>query len=61
MNSPHVIKFEEFIEDGVKAYLVLEFIDGGCLQDLIDNMELDKTQTQRHFRSLMQGLRYMHG
>ena len=42
MNSPHVIKFEEFIEDGIKAYLVLEYIEGGCLQDLIDNLELDK-------------------
>ena len=42
MNSPHIIKFEEFIEDGVKAYLVLEYIDGGCVQDLIDRGDLEK-------------------
>ena len=45
MSNPYIIKFEEFIEDGIKAYLVIEYVDGGCLQDLIDEGSLDKITT----------------
>lgn len=45
LRSPYTISFEEFIEEGDKAYIVMEYVDGGCLQDLIDNSELDKTLT----------------
>ena len=36
MRSTYTIKFEDFIEDGSKSYIVMEYVDGGCLQDLID-------------------------
>ena len=31
LKSGYTIKFEEFIEEGDKAYIVMEYVDGGCL------------------------------
>ena len=34
-NSPHVIKCEEFIKTDNNYWLVTEFCNGGCLEELI--------------------------
>ena len=56
-----MIKFEEHIEDGVKSFIVMEYVDGGSLQDIIDESLMTEELAKRHFKSLLLGLKYMHG
>ena len=60
LNHPHIAKFEELIEDASKTYVVMEYVDGGSVQDLIENKCLNKTITKKILRHLVNCLRYLH-
>jgi len=66
LNHQHVVKMLEsfFFEEKGKLYIVLEYVGGGTLQDLLDrasNSRLPLKQAQSFFRDLVLALHYIHG
>ena len=60
LNHPNIIKLEEFIEEQQKSYVILEYADGGCLQDLIDKNLSDEHAIKKLFLDLLTGLNHLH-
>ncbi len=61
LQHPHIIKVMELFEENSTAYYVMEYIDGGSLDDLIDNFnKLSESQTIDYAKQIGSALEYMH-
>lgn len=62
LNHPRIVRFVGSFEDlrRGKLYIALEYMAGGDLQHLIDSRTLSLPETRGVFRSLMEGLAYLH-
>ncbi|HTW98798.1 MAG TPA: serine/threonine-protein kinase, partial [Acidimicrobiales bacterium] len=62
LDHPHVSKVFDWGQDGDGAYLVLEYLAGGSLRDLLDRgARLDHAQVARLGAQAARGLAYAHG
>ena len=62
LNHPRIVRFIDSFEDlrRGKVYIALEYMCGGDLQHLIDSRALALGETRGVFRSLIEGLAYLH-
>jgi len=65
LNHKNVVKYYESFskEEKEKIYIVIEYVEGGTLQDLINKSptsRLPLKQAQRYFKDLILGLQYLH-
>src|SRR5579862_1842318 len=62
LNHPHVLRVFDWGEDADGPYLVLEYLGGGSLRDLLDhNVHLTPAQAAHVGAQAAQGLAYAHG
>jgi serine/threonine-protein kinase len=62
LNHPHVLRVFDWGEDTDGPYLVLEYLGGGSLRDLLDrNVRLSHSQAAQLGTEVAQGLAYAHG
>ncbi|KAJ3125005.1 Serine/threonine-protein kinase par-1 [Nowakowskiella sp. JEL0407] len=63
LDHPHIIKLFDDFETREQVVLVLEYIDGGELFDLITEhySDLRTAEVKRIFRELVQAVQYLHG
>ncbi len=62
LNHPHVLRVFDWGEDADGPYLVLEYLGGGSLRDLLDrNVHLTPAQAVHVGAQAAQGLAYAHG
>src|ERR1700691_4339268 len=61
LNHPHVLRVFDWGEDTDGPYLVLEYLGGGSLRDLLDRgVRLSQSQAARLGTEVAQGLAYAH-
>jgi len=64
LHHQNIVRFVEFFqqEEKGKIYLVLEYVNGGTLQELIDRAgrPLSMAQARMYFRHILSGLDYIH-
>jgi serine/threonine-protein kinase len=61
LNHPHVLRVFDWGEDGDGPYLVLEYLGGGSLRDLLDReVRLSHSQAAHLGTEVAQGLAYAH-
>lgn len=61
LNHPHILRVFDWGEDADGPYLVLEYLAGGSLRDLLDRgVLLDQAQAARLGTEVAQGLAYAH-
>jgi beta-lactam-binding protein with PASTA domain len=61
LNHPHVLRVFDWGEDADGPYLVLEYLGGGSLRDMLDqNVRLSHAQAARLGMEAAQGLAYAH-
>src|SRR3989338_6020036 len=62
LNHPRIVRFIDSFEDlrRGKVYITLEYMSGGDLQHLVDARKLSLQETRGVFRSLIEGLAYLH-
>ena len=63
LNHPNILKFEAVCIHGGQPHALTEFIDGGTLEDLVQNLTVELPWSQRLALGLniTQGLQYLHG
>lgn len=61
LHHPNVVQIYEIIETEQDLYLVMEFVQGGELFDLIvQNQKLKEKQACKYFQELISGINYIH-
>ena len=61
LHHPNVVQIYEIIETEKDLYLVMEFVQGGELFDLIvQNQRLKEKQACKYFQELISGINYIH-
>ena len=61
-NHPNLIRAVDFFSVGSKPHLVLEYVDGGSLRDLIKSKNrLSAPEARSILRGLLDGVAYLHG
>ena len=61
LHHPNVVQIYEIIETEQDLYLVMEFVQGGELFDLIvQNQKLKEKQACKYFQELISGIQYIH-
>ena len=61
LNHPHILRVFDWGEDGDGPYLVMEYLDGGSLRDILDRrFRLSVAQAARLGAEAAQGLAYAH-
>lgn len=61
LHHPNVVQIYEIIETEQDLYLVMEFVQGGELFDLIvQNQRLKERQACKYFQELISGINYIH-
>ena len=61
LHHPNVVQIYEIIETEQDLYLVMEFVQGGELFDLIvQNQKLTEKQACKYFQELISGINYIH-
>jgi serine/threonine-protein kinase len=62
LNHPHVLRVFDWGEDTDSPYLVLEYLGGGSLRDMLDrDVRLSHSQAAQLGTEVAQGLAYAHG
>ena len=61
-HHPNIVKIFEYIEDENEYYLIMEYIDGYTLYDMLHNQSyfLSESEARYYMHSVMNGLRCMH-
>jgi p21-activated kinase 1 len=60
MKSPNIVEFQTAYRVGDILWLVMEFMDGGCLTALAQRCKLTEPQIAYLVREVLLGLKYMH-
>jgi len=60
LDHPNIVNVSEVFEENNTAYMVMEFIDGGNLKDLIYKGELTINDSLRYIKQIAEALEYIH-
>lgn len=63
LSSPYFVKYHEFVEEGGVPTLLMDFVDGGTVKDLLATKEswlAVKENLRKFFVQLLEGLKHLH-
>lgn len=61
MSHPNIVTVYDFGQDGEDVYLVMEFVDGGTLESLLQDPRVPRTELLELLAQACEGLAYAHG
>ena len=61
LQNPHILPLYDYGAEDDILYLVMAYIEGGSLEDLLDSGALSLAHTERLLKALARGLDYAHG
>ena len=60
---PNIVEFKNAFQLDITYYVVMEFIDGGCLTEILDqfgSIQMDESQIAYVCRESLKALNYVH-
>ena len=60
LSHPNVVSFREFVEAGDQSFIVMDYVSGGNLAELLRRRLLTSSETARIFVDILRALDYIH-